>query len=250
MAEYYNAAGRILTIFKKLDTITDRQTKMSELCTTLGLTEGPRYLLLAQADLLLESDILEIEIEQFKHDPHKYTLHKQTLEDVRQRIKLIRFDFNSAGNNQGFKVHKSILAALEYMAAELVQDQPAPADELNKLRSLANELQSEIEQSESIKGKTKEWLLDLVRIIRDSLDRYGIRGSRGMRQQVAMLVGELMLNHGLREEIKTKDPSIWAKIMATVDGMNNIASLAEKCKPALGAGVKLLTYVKEHYISP
>jgi hypothetical protein len=115
---------------------------------------------------------------------------------------------------------------------------------LNRIRVLVNELRAEIESATEFSQSVRAWLLDLVRIIRDSLDRYAIRGSRGIRRQFSTLLGELMRNWGTAEKVKEKKPGIWEKITTAIDVMDKVSSLAEKCAPAVTFAQKYLPVFK------
>ena len=198
-------------------------------------------ILQAYSDLLTEYTVLEADIEPIKTNNAKYVLYRTNLPDIQKSLK--SFAFAIPSDTATFAVSLTGLVAIRFIAADLEQDESA-TDDINTLRQLVNELQSEIEQSDVFSKKMKEWLLDLVRIIRDSIDRYAIRGSRGMRQQFSLLLGELMQSYDFAEETHAKKPSIWSKITNAIDIMNKIVYLEEKCRPALNFGQKLLPCVK------
>lgn len=136
------------------------------------------------------------------------------------------------------------MVALRFIAADLPQDESASEEDLNRIRHLVNILQQEIEKSETFTKFTREWLLDLVRIIRDSIDRYACRGSRGMRKQCSHLLGELILNYDLAQEVKEKNPTLWTNIFEAVDVLQKVVSLAEKCRPAITLAQKSLPLLR------
>lgn len=113
-----------------------------------------------------------------------------------------------------------------------------------QIRELVAELQQEIEASEDFSKLVKNWLLDLVRVIRDSLDRFAIRGSRGMRKQFSLLLGELIQNYDVAKKVQEKKPSVWQKFISAIDVMNKLATLAEHCKPAVTFAQKSLPLLK------
>lgn len=242
MAEYNNAAGRILSIFEKLSPKSGQSYKLAEFAKAFGVAADWPTILLSYCGIREEYDVLVADIDQIKDNPAKYELYRKNLPDIESSIKSFNFAIN--GDNATCQISPTGLVALRFIAADLSQDEEASDDDLKTLRQLVSDLQAEIEATDIFSKLMKEWLLDLVRVIRDSVDRYAIRGSKGMRRQFSVLLGELMQNYDFAEKTKTEKPSIWSKITSAIDIMNKIASLAEKCRPAITFGQKLLPYMK------
>ena len=134
----------------------------------------------------------------------------------------------------------SAIVALQFMAADLDKEPAMLVEEIEQLRLLCDELRSEITKSSDLPKFLKEWLLDLIRLMRDAIDRYKIRGSRGLRRQLNEMVGSLYGHEALAEETKKKDPSLWSKIMAGFDKMVKMADFSEKAQ-------KCLPYLKDAF---
>jgi hypothetical protein len=242
MAEYNNAAGRILAVFDRLAPRNGRQVELQELAKGLDVHAEWPSVFNAYCDLKDEYQTLVDDINSITENSSKKDLFQKNLPDIDSSLN--SFDFNVANNFGFYNISQTGLVALRFIAADLKQDESASAEDINSIRQLVTELQQEIETATAFSKQMKEWLLDLVRVIRDSIDRYANRGSRGMRKQFSQLLGELIQNYDHAQEVQDKTPSIWAKIISAIDVMNKIASLAEKCKPAISFGQKLLPLVK------
>lgn len=242
MAEYNNAAGRILAVFDRLTATNNTSIKRTELAKGFGVIDEWPSIFLAYCDLKDEYKTLVEEIEEISDNPSKKDLFRKNLPDIEGSLKSFVFTVSSEQGN--YSISQTGLVALRFIAADLPQDEDATTDDLNSIRQIVSDLQKEIEQATEFSKQMRTWLLDLVRVIRDSLDRYANRGSKGMRKQFSLLLGELMQNYDLAQETQVKAPSIWTKVTNAIDLMNKIASLAEKCKPAITFGQKLLPFVK------
>jgi hypothetical protein len=242
MVEYNNAAGRILAIFERLAPKSGQTYRLAEFAHAFGVTADWPTILVSYCGVREEYNALVEDIEQIKHNSAKYHLYRKNLPDIDISIKSFTFGIN--GDSGTCQISQTGLVALQFIAADLSQDEKASDDDLKTLRQLVSDLQAEIEATDIFPKQMKEWLLDLVRVIRDSIDRYSIRGSKGMRRQFSVLLGELMQNYDFAEKTKTEKPSVWSKITSAIDIMNKIASLAEKCRPAITFGQKLLPYMK------
>ncbi len=196
----------------------------------------------AYCDLNDEYVSLVQEIESITDNSSKKELFLKNLPDIFNSLKSFTF---TVSTDQGYyNISPSSSTALRFIAADLPQDKSATAEDINKIRQLIIDLQAEIEASTTFSKQMRGWLLDLVRVIRDSIDRYANRGSRGMRKQFSQLLGELLQSYDQAKEVQTEAPSIWTKIVDAIDLMNKIASLAEKCKPAISFGKNVLPFVK------
>ncbi len=124
-----------------------------------------------------------------------------------------------------------------------VEEDLDEGDSIETLKRLVFELQQEI-LSAGLPDYLRIWLLDLVRSIRDAIDRYQIRGAKGIQRELSTIIGELVSNQSEREETKSSKPSIFAKFLNAIDIMTKIAAAAEKLKPAISAGRKAIPYIK------
>jgi hypothetical protein len=242
MAEYNNSAGRILSVFDRLAPNPNTPLNRPHLAKGFGVIEEWPSIFVAYCDLRDEYNTLAEEIEKISDNELKRKLFRENLPDIESSLK--SFVFTVSADQGHCNISRTGLVALRFIAADLPQDEDATKDDLNTIRQIVSELQKEIENATDFSKQMREWLLDLVRVIRDSLDRYANRGSRGMRKQFSLLVGELMQNYEYTQETQDKAPVIWTKITTAIDLMHKIASLAEKCRPAILFTQKLLPFVK------
>lgn len=244
MPQYNNSAGRILAVLERFPTKKrpNKGISRKQLADAMGMADSWSAILLAIDDLQSEYRVLVNDLEQFRDNTHKHELYSKNLGDIEQSISSFKLDL--PGNSAQVEVSEASRTALTFIAADLPQDDLPTESDLNRIRELVNELQSEVESSTELARSVKDWLLDLVRIIRDSLDRYAIRGSRGMRRQFSTLLGELMQNWDTLQKVKEKRPTVWQKFTASIDLMHKLASLAEKCVPAVTFTQKYLPLIK------
>ena len=242
MPKYNNAAGRILTVLEKLQPHSGKTCKLPQLGEALGVDGTWRTVLVAIQDVNDEYSSLCNEIEQFEHNPAKYELYKKNLPDIGKSIH--SFSLNMPAKSCVCQISQPGVVALRFIAADLTQDAAPEDDEIESLRSLVSELQAEIEGSDVFSKSVREWLLDLVRVIRDSIDRFAIRGSRGMRKQFSLLLGELIQNYDVAQKVQEKKPSVWQRFTSAIDMMNKLASLAEHCRPAVTFAQKSLPLLR------
>ncbi|EMI46147.1 hypothetical protein [Rhodopirellula sp. SWK7] len=242
MPEYNNAAGRILAVLENLQPHSGKNCQLAQLGEAFGVDANWRSVLVAIQDVTDEFSSLCDEIEQFEHNTAKYNLYKKNLPDIEKSIE--SFTLNMPAKNCVCQISQPGVVALRFIAADLTQDAEPEDNEIEALRSLVNELQAEIENSDVFSKSVREWLLDLVRVIRDSIDRFAIRGSRGMRKQFSLLLGELIQNYDIAQKVQEKKPSVWERFTSAIDLMNKLASLAEHCRPAVTFAQKSLPLLR------
>ncbi len=242
MANYYNPAGRILAIFERLGPKNNHQMPRTEIANAFQVADDWAAILVAVNDLRMEYQTLVDEIDQFKENAHKYELYRQNLPEIEKSVNSMTLSIQT--NNGTFQILPTAQVALRFIAADLPQDESAEASDLHRIRQLVDELQNEIRGSAEFTKAVREWLLDLVRVIRDSLDRFAIRGSRGMRRQISILVGELMQSYEMAVQVKEQSPSVWDRLFKAIDLMQKLGSLAEKCRPAVTFVMKALPFLR------
>lgn len=242
MPKYNNAAGRLLDVFERLTKFSNKNQKLDAFADALGVSKTWDAVLTAVQDLRDEYFELVEDIEQTKENPAKFELYHQNLPKIEKSV--TSFKLLIAEKQASAVISQTGLVALRFIAADLPQDEAATENDINTIRKLVTELQQEIEVTDTFAKHTREWLLDLVRIVRDSIDRYASRGSRGMRKQCSFLLGELIQNYDLAQETQKKKPSVWKKVVEAIDVMQRVASLAEKCKPAVTFAQKCLPFLR------
>ena len=138
--------------------------------------------------------------------------------------------------------HPSAVTALRYMAVDLPQEEAFVENEIAEIRRLCDELQNEIENSETLNKTLKEWLLDLVRMMRDGIDRFKIRGSRGFRKELYQMLGSMVVHYENVKKVAEKEPGIWTKMMQGLDRVCRAAERFEKVKKVLTIAYKAIEY--------
>lgn len=232
-----NPAGRLHAIFQALEPKAGH-LKRAQFCQILEISESWPAVLGAISDVSKEVDLLDAAIDEFKPNQQKYNLFQKNLKDVRAIADSFVVDMVSDAIT--LRINAGGLTSLGYMAVDLPQEETTPKSEIDQLRAMIFELQKEIEASTEISKQVREWLLDIVRILRDSLDRYAIRGGRGMRDFLAQALGELYIEKKTIEKVVKTKPSIWARLGPCLDLMIKIVTLVEKIGPALSFGQRLL----------
>jgi len=158
-------------------------------------------------------------------------LWSEQLSDINKSIS--QFVINVQANACSANVVPSAIVALKFMAADLPVEEAITVDELERLRKLCDELRSEILNAKELAPALKEWLLDLVRLMRDGIDRYRIRGSRGLRRQFHEMLGSLVSHEQMVANIKKEKPDIWMKVMNGFEVILRMAQFVEKGSKAL-----------------
>ena len=206
MARYNNPAGRLWEIFTNLSQNTNG--KRSQLASQIGVSDTWAAISKAVLDIYAEYEVLKESTEQYKDNPSKYNLYLSKLPIIAECVN--GFNLNMKNNTYNATVSSAALVALEFMGADLPQEE-SRRDELGELRKLCDELQNEIHKS-SLNKSLKAWLLDLVRLMRDGIDRYQIRGSRGLRREFHEMLGSIIVHYNNTEEIKRESPTTWEKV--------------------------------------
>ena len=175
--EYNNPAGRIYQNFKALATSNNSPVQMSQLVKLLGIEENSESVMVAIMGIREDFDLLRSTIEEVKDNPAKYSLWIENLADIEKSLS--SFIINMTAKTCQYNIIHSATVALRFIAADLRKEESVPADELEQLRRMCDELRQEIADSNDLTNPLKAWLLDLVRLMRDAIDRYKIRGNRG-----------------------------------------------------------------------
>lgn len=230
--QYDNAAGRLYQVFSAIAAKKSSHLSVADVANAFRVEPNWGDVLQAYLELRQIYEELVADIESVAHNQAKYGLYRDNLGAIESTLKSFRFSVNE---NQVIAVIDGAgLVALKFMAADMPQDATCDPAELAKLRAMVEELRQEIENTEGLAVHVKRWLLDLVRLLRDSIDRYAIRGTAIMRRHVAMMVGELVLEYKEIEVLKQQKPGLWAKVSKAIDEVIKVTTLVEKLKPLLG----------------
>ncbi|MBL8855393.1 MAG: hypothetical protein JNK57_15610 [Planctomycetaceae bacterium] len=251
MSEYNNSPARLHRLFLELFKKSGTKVNRSRLAKAFCVADEWPSLFQAYCDLLDEFESLKKAVDDLPISP-KREMYLNELPDI--QLSLNSFIFSQKNDDCYFEIKENAVRALQFMSVDefFVRSQDANEDDLHRIRQIVSELQTEIEQSTEFSRGMKEWLLDLVRVMRDSLDRYANRGTRGMRKHFAMLLGELALEHGYREDLDRRRPLVWLKFlegMALISSIANIfetgLNLIEKLCPEATSSTQALIAYKE-----
>ena len=163
----------------------------------------------------------------------------QAIEDSMNSVKVHR-DSQQVQSN----IKPAAVVALQFMAAQMPMEADAAGD-LTTLKTLIIELQDEVKQSNALKPAIRTWLLDLLRLMADGLNRFENRGSRGLKKEMHAALGNLVHNYEVVNTIKKQDEGLFKRIVDAVNLMGHVASLAEKAAPAIDFAERLLPYFSE-----
>jgi hypothetical protein len=238
MLEYTNPAGRLWTILKRISEKQNADLKHLAVC--FGVPNTWDSVLQAIKDLEAEFQLLEGMVEGYKDNKKKHALHSSKMGDIKKSLN--QLTLNIGANNYVWNILPSAIVALEFMAADMPEEQGVGLNELEEIRRLCEELRTEIHGCDSLNRTLKEWLLDLVRLMREGIDRYQIRGSRGLRRQFHEMIGSMVDNYDLLKEVKEKGPTVWQKVSKVVELVHKASELGQKATKALGFVTKLVKF--------
>ena len=247
IVEYNNPAGRLLKIIQAFPA-TNSYVKIGQVADILGSASDWENVLNAVIDVRKEYQALEAQIEENKENEHKYKLYRENLGDIQKCVE--GFMLNMVNSTGATMSNASAVIALKYMAVDLPQESFVPKDDIEELRRLCDELRDEIHCSQDLSKILKEWLLDLVRLMRDGIDRYKVRGSRGFRRQLYEMLGSMMANYEEVKAVKSSAPTIWEKMCKGFDLVVRFSENAEKGAKVLKNIHKVLSFVWGEDTSP
>lgn len=212
---------------------------MTEAAVVLGVEAAPEQVWRAFADLREELAVMTAQIdEHFAENTAKHALYSKHLPEIEKSIS--SFMLNFRGQNIDCHIDPSAVVSLRFMAADLPQEEASKDEDVAGLRSQVDELWKAIHNTPTLPQHLRKWLLELVRIMRDGLDRYAIRGGRGLKKELTELVGQLTMNKATVEELKATSPGLLQRVAQITDVMVKVATLGEKLKPAISYAYKLI----------
>jgi hypothetical protein len=237
MPDYQNPAGRLLKIFAELGSAP---MNIEAFAAKLGTPNEWGSIFNGLAGMRKEYELLETAVSDFKDNPHKLAQYKDDLGLIKKTLNAMTLSV--ANGNVQFTPDAAAITALKYMAIDLPQEELVAPDEIEDIRRLCAELQKEIETSQTLNKTLKEWLLDLVRMMRDGIDRFKIRGSRGFRKELYQMLGSMLVHYEDVKEVAKKEPGIWTKMMQGVDRVCRASERFEKVGKALTVAYKAISY--------
>jgi hypothetical protein len=132
---------------------------------------------------------------------------------------------------------------LEVFAAGIPMLQDVDEEDLELLRQSIEDLRKQLSKS-GLDETLKNILLELIRISRDSIDFYEIRGPEGLKNAFKSMMAELYEVHFAdktveeKEEIMTSEP--WKAMMGHLGKFDSITSKLIKYKPILEGATQAL----------
>lgn len=229
MSDYFNPAGRLWIILKKL---SQKPTgSKDQLAACFGVNNDWNSIFSAIQDIEQEFILLEKSINLYRENQKKHTLLSSKLPDIKSSC--LNFSIDMKAGSYSVGILAGAVVSLEFMAADLPQEVELTRDELSELRRLCDEMQESILQCKDLNKTLREWLLDLVRMMRDGIDRYGIRGKRGLRRQFHEMLGSMCDHYEEVEELKQKAPSVWKRMSDGFEKFNKFSEFAEKASKAI-----------------
>lgn len=195
----------------------------------------------AYGELVADCRLLLKEIHKHcKQNEEKLSLFLESYEQVQTAISSLVF----MGENRLVQYQPgastAAIVGLKFIAMDLPNFSDSWTDsEIEKFQRLLNELNLEIDRL-PVDVELKEWLLGLTRIMSDSVRRYKSRGPYGMRDSLAKLLVELMVDQQAWETVKKSHSTVFEKFMSLLGVMQTAATVYEGGKLASIVGTELL----------
>ncbi|MCR9230466.1 MAG: hypothetical protein NXI29_05595 [bacterium] len=221
--ECNNPASRLYNLFQQLPNSNSALKTLSE---KFKIERSPEGLFTLALDIHREYALLSNAIDMLPDESPKKNIFKANLVVLEKEINNINLSVNNGIN---ISIGKTSMNALQYMAIDF-QNESDGEELLNDLREKIRELQNLIERSE-LNPELKKWLLSLLRSMRDGVDRYFISGARSIDEEFTKIVGELVLNPQMKEEIEKTDKNLYDKFVSAVNVMKTFKSFYTICKP-------------------
>lgn len=123
-----------------------------------------------------------------------------------------------------------ILTILEIHAAECPQEGEVTEEDISKIANLIDELINETRQSD-INKQLKKFLLESLFHARRGLEEFWIKGSRGLKEALQRIAGEIATEKGNFTSLKDGQPNLWGKfkeILINIDLMLSVSERAPK----------------------
>ena len=239
-----NPAGRL---FQHLNNISkslhphSNSLSMATLANKLNITDSWEAISMAISEMNEDyRELKRIVIEEENVNPQKFRLWSITLDGV--ATSLSSFNCNIGAKTCGFTIDAHSLDNLQYIAVNLVEEKNTDLDDLEKIRVLCDQIRTEVLANEDMEKHLKTWLLDLVRLMQEGIDRYRIRGGKGLRKEFHEMLGAIASHPEYRQKTEKDDPTIWTKILQVYDLMKTASERVEFATKMIGWSILALTY--------
>lgn len=217
-----NPAGRLLTISHAIKTAKGQGKAINCWAKALGCEPQVVDVYRGIGDLIDEWDEVRRWVASDSVDPDKRKYFEQHFSEIDRAIAPATI----AGAADGYQdqIQDSWLAALQSMALDMPIEGVIDENELDQLRAVIEDLRQTIENTTELRPMVRLWLLDLVRLMREGLDRYTARGVRGLRESFRRLLGELLDHPDYCREVQKSKPSLWEKTAKSLTKLSAISS--------------------------
>lgn len=183
--KHRNAAGRILGVLERLN--AQPGTDGLQAWFKAFNCNGDLSDIYSRLALLQEQYIETVEFcELHKGKDHRLT---RTLPKVLPAIQPRSLKENAESQKQ--KITDEILLLLDTIAEQMPEEGEINEDDFKSLNEMLDELFEFVRDSQEFKGQLRLWLLHLIRMMKDGLCRYDIKGARGLRPDLLVLATEL-----------------------------------------------------------
>lgn len=227
MSTYNNEAGRLLDLFERAFAVQGAEQAWLVWAKLLNIRlTGARLddnlppickQLVLMGDVLdsVETDIREQETAE---ESELYLRHFPNL-----RLFCCPVGLNGQWNECWKRLSQPALDTLKICAIKLPKETEIPTEELNEIARQIDELIASVRDSQ-LNKILKTWLLDQLFILRRGLERFWITGRRGLREALARIAGEIVLDRKAYEDVETGDPGIFKRFACLVEGTFSFAS--------------------------
>ena len=227
--ENANAAGRLHRVLKPLVGQAG-QRQLDQVASFFGVPPRPGKFEQALSDLWKQYELLAEDVAELQQSrPRDYATYKSKMQFIQESLHSIFLVGKTAVN---VNVNDAAVASLEFMASGLPIEGDVPESDLDQLREALEALRSQVEQATDISPTLRKWLLELTRAMKDGLERFAIRGARGLSNELSVVIGELARRHENRQELKTHK-GLFDQLKNVVELFDKVTAVAERCAPAL-----------------
>jgi hypothetical protein len=240
--EYNNSAGRLLRIFRRAKQTEQGRTAIQTWSGIFGTTNPE---VVHRSLLALKETLDDAEREIKEAQGGNVELFLRHFDGFRWLVVPTNLD-QPWGQFLQYLSNEA-LTSLEFCASALPEEAHVKPDELQQIREAVDALFTQVRESK-LKKPLRDWLLELLSVVKRSIDLYEIRGPKAFRSALVTVTGELFTYGQPLQEVKEEEPEVATKLGGLFDRLATLAERAEKLRPWLEyAGpvsdfvVKLLT---------
>ena len=230
--KYENSAGRLLAI---LESLQQNQPAAQQLIPIMFGKPAP-------------SNEKEISIEGVKAVTELHILYANFLQDLanadmgdeeravlEKGLSSLQSLMYPMALNQGLRlVSEAEKALLEVCATRLPKENKIDETDINKIQESIQALNAEINELPT-ESTLRKILLELSRLSEDSINRFNIYGSKGLKKAFKGMLAEVaeVYLQDEEDEAKIKESPAWGKVVEHLKLFDSIAAKAMKYRPLL-----------------